>query len=159
MTSGRPLTDRRTALRLGGGVVALAIGVGAGILDRRGGGDSEPATGPPTEPSTTMTTTPSTTTTEAEPSSTTMSPLTPDELPPGVMAVGTAYIALRPDEGDVESLLTALPSPDGDVLAAARDAIVADFSSGDTVAIDGWMLAVSEARAAAVLTLLCEDGC
>lgn len=132
--------------------MALAIGVGAGIIDRRR--DTDSSATEPTDLSPTTTTTTSTTTT-----STTVPPLVPDDIPAGVIAIGAAYMAERPEEADLPALLTLLPSPDGDVAAAARAGVAADFEAGDTVVLDGWVLATSEARAAAVLALVCTDPC
>ena len=150
--------DRRTALRFGGGIVALAVGVGAGVIDRRI--DSDSAAGGPTDSSPTTTSTgPSSTTSTTTTSTTTIPPLVPDAVPAGVVTIGLAHMAERPREADLAALLTLLPSPDGDVTAAARARVAGDFEAGDTVVLDGWVLAVSEARAAAVLALLCTGQC
>jgi hypothetical protein len=154
----RHLPSRRSILRLGGGLVALAVGVGAGIIDRRhraGPGSTEPApTTTTTPPSTTATTT-----LPVETTSTTTVPLVVGDVAPGVLAVGAAYLAESPDEADLATLLALLPSPDGDVVATARALISAEFSAGATIVLDGWVLARSEARAAAVLSLACADSC
>ncbi len=154
------LTDRRTVLRLGGGVVALAVGIGAGVLDRRSddGPEAAPEPSGPTASSSSTTTT--ITTTSAPPTTTsTVPPVAPDEVPPGVIAIGIAYLSLRPDEADLETLLGLLPSPDGDVVASARTRVADDFTAARTVDVDGWVLAESEGRAAAVLSLVCSPSC
>ena len=81
------------------------------------------------------------------------------EVTSGVIAIGEAYMSVEPTEADLGALLAALPAPDGDVVAAARAMIKADFSTGNVVSIDGWVLARSEARAAAVLALTCGNEC
>ncbi len=158
--SNGDLPDRRTALRFGGGIVALAVGVGAGVVDRRLDSDSGSG-GPADSPSTTTSAGPSSTTstTTTTTSTTTVAPLVPDAVPAGVVTIGLAHMAERPREADLASLLPLLPSPDGDVTAAARARVADDFEAGDTVVLDGWVLAVSEARAAAVLALLCTGQC
>lgn len=78
-----------------------------------------------------------------------------------LIALGERVIAVT-GEDDLDTLLRALPaSPDGgsdDPVTAAAAVTATEFAAGDTVVIDGWVLAVSEARAAAVLALLCRDG-
>lgn len=138
--------DRRAALRVGGGALALVLGVGAGWLDRR---DDE-TSAPPTAPSTTAATT-----------ATTDGPGTTIDLPgvtdvdPGILVVGARYLATHPDDADPEALLAALPPVDGDPTAAAAALVRSDFARGDTVVVDGWVLARSEARASAILALAC----
>ena len=213
--------DRRAALRLGGGVIALAVGIGAGILDRRrpsldspGAGMGEPP-GPeasqaapspvPTSPappdsaanSASAASTPNNQSDHSDrptpddraaesdhpmpddrpaqsddrpaqsddrPAQSDQSdqpepqpepePVAPGVVAAGVIAVGEAYLRAVPEEADLAALLAALPAPDGDVVAAARRYVKADFESGRIVAVDGWMLARSEARAAAALALI-----
>lgn len=136
--------------------MALVIGVGAGWLDRRGTSDAEtlPAS-PPTSPTTSPPTvsTPSTTTT-------TLPVVIPEigEVDPAIVALGRRVIDIT-GESDLATLLAALPAADGDPLAAAADRIRADFRDGDTIVVDGWILAASEARATAVIALLCDDTC
>lgn len=136
--------------------MALVIGVGAGWLDRRGTSDAEtlPAS-PPTSPTTSPPTvsTPTTTTT-------TLPVVIPEigEVDPAIVALGRRVIDIT-GESDLATLLAALPAADGDPLAAAADRIRADFRDGDTIVVDGWILAASEARATAVIALLCDDTC
>ena len=77
----------------------------------------------------------------------------------GVVAVGRAYLRDRPDESDPAKLLSALGASDGDAVAAARRNSATDFAHGRTVVVDGWILSSSEARAAAVIALACDQEC
>lgn len=155
--------DRRTALRVGGGVIVLAVGIGAGVVGRRlsrvTSDDTAGSSLLSPSPISTTTTAPATTTTTTP--DVTQSPIQVvyDEVTDGVLAVGQAYLLQEPSEADLETLLMALPAPDGDVATAARGLISADFKARNTVTIDGWVLARSEARAAAVLALVCSDEC
>ncbi len=173
--------DRRTVLRLSGGVIAVAVGVGAGLLDRRSRrGESAPRTVNPVTPrpapdpaADTAPTSlappqagphasggaqPSTDNDEAAREDTAPQVIAGD-VPEGVIAVGEGYLRAVPEEADLATLLAALPAPDGDVAAAARRRITADFTTGDTFTVDGWLLSRSEARAAAVLALACAEQC
>lgn len=148
--------SRRRALRLGGGgALALVIGAAAGWADRRDGEGTE------STPTTTSSTTTSTTTT------TTAAPIEVGDLgpiDPGIVALGERVVA-GTGEDDLQALLGLLPlttddGTTGDPLLQAALVTQREFEAGDTVAIDGWVLAVSEARAAAVVALLCRDaGC
>lgn len=173
--------DRRTALRLGGGVIAVAVGVGAGVLDRRSRrGETAPRTVDPVTPGPAPDPAAGTATTSAAPPQ--AKPHAPGgaqppadndgaaheaaapqiavgDVPEGVIVVGEGYLRAMPEEADLATLLAALPAPDGDVAAAARRRIAADFVNGDTVAVDGWLLSRSEARAAAALALACAEQC
>ncbi len=78
---------------------------------------------------------------------------------PGVLAIGRAYLDQHPEE-TIASLRAELPPPDPDALTAATERVSDEFRSGATLTIDGWVLAESEAKAAAVLALECDgDGC
>jgi len=182
--------DRRTALRLGGGVIAVAVGVGAGVPDRRSGrGESAPRAVDPVTPGPAPDPTAGTATTSlAPPQSSSHAPggaqpsagndeaarevaapqvtaedvlegVAAVDIPEGVIAVGEGYLRAVPEEADLATLLAALPAPGGDVAAAARRRIAADFTNGETVAVDGWLLSRSEARAAAALALACAEQC
>jgi hypothetical protein len=77
-----------------------------------------------------------------------------------IKRVGEAYRAAYPDEDDVEVLEAALPRFDGlsgqqvqDQLSTLRDQVRADFADGNVVLVDGWLLAATEARAAALVSL------
>ncbi len=141
--------SRRRALRIGGGgVLALVIGAVAGWADRR---DDGPPSARPSPPSTGSTTTTSTTTT-------TVAPVTVPEIgevDPRIIVLGQRVIEVT-GEVDLDELLAQLPKSDLDPIRAATDQVAADFEAGDTVVVDGWVLAVSEARAAAAVALICE---
>lgn len=156
--------NRRTVLRFGGGVIALAVGIGVGVVDRRLSKVTPENTAAntllPNASATSTTTTVPATTTAVTPNTTPSSiPIITDEVTNGVIAVGRAYLQQEPSEADLDTLLRALPALDGDVVTAARGLITADFKTRNIVTIDGWVLARSEARAAAVLTLACSDEC
>jgi len=80
--------------------------------------------------------------------------------------IGAAYLAVAPAEGDADFLFTEL-APVGAVPADywatvtidqlhldIREAVHADFEAGEIVDIGGWQLAKTEARLAALSTLL-----
>lgn len=78
-----------------------------------------------------------------------------------VRRVGDAYRAAYPEEDDVEVLRAALPDFDGlsgaevqAQLSTLREQVRADFAEGNVVMVDGWLLAATEARAAALVSLL-----
>lgn len=130
---------RRTALRVSGGALALVLAGGAGWLVRRDG-DDEDAVPRPTFDS--------------------LSPSGIDapvfaDVDPGIIAVGTRYVQTHPDDADLATLLDSFPAVDGDPFEAAAALGRDEFRRGDTVAVDGWILARSEARAAAVIALTC----
>jgi hypothetical protein len=75
-------------------------------------------------------------------------------------AIGRRYLAERPHEADATHLARHLFGDGGAVpvsLADIRQAVVAarnrDFAQGDTVLVDGWLLARSEARLCALSVL------
>lgn len=73
------------------------------------------------------------------------------DVPAGLVAIGTRYRELFPDD-DPSAVGDGLPDDDPAAgLAALSDRVRADFESGDVVDVDGWVLARTEARAAAVL--------
>lgn len=75
-------------------------------------------------------------------------------------AIGRRYLTVRPEEADAAYLARQLFGEDGatprsfaemrDAVGAARDR---DFAQGDTVLVDGWLLARSEARLCALCVL------
>jgi hypothetical protein len=67
----------------------------------------------------------------------------PDEVLAGVVVVGTRYRELAPDDD--------LDLGDDLGIDALRERVRADFEAGETVDVDGWVLALTEARAAALL--------
>jgi hypothetical protein len=78
-----------------------------------------------------------------------------------IKRVGEAYRAAYPEEDDVEVLEAALPRFEGlsgqqvqDQLSTLRDQVRTDFAEGNIVMVDGWLLAATEARAAALVSLL-----
>jgi len=115
-----------------GGVVA----VGGGLVARQLLDDDEPAppattAPPPPEPRSTM----------------------GDAL----VAVGTRYLEEVPEEADQALLLEQLPALEGTVpdrpgpmLGVLAPQAEADHVAGDLVELDGWVLSVTEARAAAL---------
>lgn len=75
-----------------------------------------------------------------------------------IAALGKAYLKLRPDEADKAFLLRNLPDVDTTrpvvvQLPALQRPIVDDFVAGRFVSVLGWQLAVTEARAAALVAL------
>ena len=115
-----------------GGVVV----VGGGLVARQLLDDDEPAppattAPPPPEPRSTM----------------------GDAL----VAVGTRYLEEVPEEADQALLLEQLPALEGTVpdrpgpmLGVLAPQAEADHVAGDLVELDGWVLSVTEARAAAL---------
>ncbi len=144
---------RRQTLKLGsGGALALIISGGAGFIDRRSDGE---VVSLPDDPTTTTTST-STTTTTAAP---VQVPSLPVAVDAAVIALGRRVIATT-GEDDLQTLLRALPGIGDDPLVDAAAIVRDDFAQRRTVSVDGWVLAESEARAAAVVALLCEaDEC
>ncbi|MDG2027347.1 MAG: hypothetical protein P8J50_09575 [Acidimicrobiales bacterium] len=137
---------RRTALKVGGGgALALVLGVGAGWVDRRG----RPEAAPPDAPAPTTTST-------APPQ------VIPGfgEVSGGILALGDRVIATQGWD-DLDALISALPDPSGDPFAQAQDVTRAEFRAGDTITVDGWVLARSEAQATAIVSLICagDTGC
>jgi hypothetical protein len=76
---------------------------------------------------------------------------------PSARAIGAAYLRSCPADGlDAETLATALPT--GLNVTELRSAIAAgvrdDFANARVVTVDGWMLAVTEARLCALACLV-----
>lgn len=152
--------DRRAVLRLGrGGAVALVLGVGVGWLDRRGGAstpdplaDFLAAEADATESNPRPTKTPPTT----------AAPVTLPEIgdvDPGIIALGHRALEIH-DLGGLDELLATFPasgSSIADPVLTAATLTAAEFRNGDTLVVDGWVLAASEVRAAAVLALMCDE--
>ena len=96
----------------------------------------------------------------ADPPTTTTVPPPPEptsSLADALVAVGVRYLEEHPDEADQATLLTALPELGGEVperpgqaLQVLADQAAADHESGDTIELDGWVLSVTECRAAAL---------
>ncbi len=127
--AGRPSRRAVLAALLGGGAV---VATGAAYVVLSGNDDAADTAAAPTE-------------------------VAPDDA---LAAVGRRYLRDHPDEADVAVLLDALPAL-GDAapadpttqLAVLRDQVAADYESGDVVEVDGWILALTEARAAALYAL------
>jgi len=128
-TAGRPSRRAVLAALLGGGAV---VATGTAYVAISGGDD-----GPDTDAA-------------------------PAEVPPddALAALGRRYLRDHPDEADAAVLLAALPALGGAVpddpttqLAVLRDQVAADYESGAVVEVDGWILALTEARAAALYAL------
>lgn len=69
-----------------------------------------------------------------------------------ILRIGLAYRHRFPEESDPEMLARAVRSSmNGD--AILEDTIARDFTLGDTVLLDGWLLARTEARQAALYSL------
>jgi len=126
--------DRRTVLK--GLAAGGAVVVGGGLIARQVLDDGEapaPTTTapPPSEPRSTM----------------------GDAL----VAVGARYLEDEPQEADQAFLLDQLPALEGAVperpgpmLGVLAPQAVADHTAGELVELDGWILSVTEARAAAL---------
>lgn len=129
--------DRRTVLK--GLAAGGAVVVGGGLIARQVLDDGEapaPTTTapPPSEPRSTM----------------------GDAL----VAVGARYLEDQPQEADQAFLLDQLPALEGTVperpgpmLGVLAPQAVADHTAGELVELDGWILSVTEARAAALYAL------
>ncbi|MDZ7676291.1 MAG: hypothetical protein U5K30_14635 [Acidimicrobiales bacterium] len=70
------------------------------------------------------------------------------EATPGLVAIGTRYRELHPDDDPADA---GADLPAGDLADALRAQVRADFDAGRTVDVDGWVLARTEARVAALL--------
>ena len=153
----QPATDlsRRQALKVGAGVVALAIGGGSVWAAMRSEGSPAATSG--------------TTTATSAPPPASIAPLSASQidaldaldksaiaaLDPAIALLGRRYLAEHPEESDPAVLLDRLPEPTEDPIAAASAAIAGEYEKGQSVAVAGWLLAISEARAAAVVALVC----
>ena len=150
--------SRRQVLRLGsGGALALVIGVGAGWFDRTRNTSSETIQPTSSTASASSTTTSTSTTTTTAPVTVTGI----GEVDPRIIVLGQRVVEVT-GERDIAKLLAQLPidEPAGDPsdpLARAAARVRADFETSDTITVDGWILAASEARAAAVIALFCAE--
>ncbi len=72
------------------------------------------------------------------------------DAPAGLLAIGVRYRQLQPDD-DIHAIESDLPEEAPDALAELAGRVRADFETGDIVDVDGWVLARTEARAAALL--------
>lgn len=74
-----------------------------------------------------------------------------------VSKIGTAYRADVPAENDsqkLSGLLGEITGEDQQDAAALQTAIQEDYAAGRTVVLDGWILAVTEARQCALYSLI-----
>ncbi len=76
----------------------------------------------------------------------------------GVVRLGRSYLHDHPDESDAAQLRSLLPGLDASrpvrpQLPALAPASVDDFDAGRVVFVDGWHLALTEARASAAVAL------
>jgi len=129
--------DRRTVLK--GLAAGGAVVVGGGLVARQVLDDGEAAAPTTTAPP------------PSEPRST---------MGDALVAVGARYLEDEPQEADEAFLLDQLPALEGTVperpgpmLGVLAPQVVADHSAGDLVELDGWILSVTEARAAALYAL------
>jgi len=88
--------------------------------------------------------------------------------PDSAALLGRLYLDGNPKEADTARLVTlinaargpALPpvtaAPDESLRAGLEERIRNDFIHGDTVAVDGWLLSITEARLCALASLLRE---
>ncbi len=84
----------------------------------------------------------------------------PASVRAALVAVGTRYLEVEPDEADRDELLAALPALDGEVPERPAEALdvlaeqaAADHEAGEVIELDGWVLSRTECRAAALYAL------
>ncbi len=75
-----------------------------------------------------------------------------------ISALGRDYLQRHPAEADKRLLLSRIPGTRSSTplitqLPRLQPLFVSDYESGNVVGVDGWVLAVSEARAAAAISL------
>jgi hypothetical protein len=82
----------------------------------------------------------------------------------GIARIGYGYLLLTPDEADRAKLREFLSDAGGprltgavNELSSVRSLARADAASGNVVLVDGWVLPVSEARAAALVALAADE--
>ena len=81
------------------------------------------------------------------------------EVDPRIIAIGQRVVEVT-GQDDIARLLAQLPSgavatDPLDPLERAVAQVKRDFQTSNTISIDGWVLAASEANAAAVIALYC----
>lgn len=79
--------------------------------------------------------------------------------PEPVGALGRRYRAAHPEEDSREVLVAALhegidPGPSSALRARLERQVRADFAAGHTVQLEGWVLAVTEARQCALYSIM-----
>jgi len=129
--------DRRTVLK--GLAAGGAVVVGGGLIARQVLDDGE----------------------AAAPTTTALAPSEPrSTMGDALVAVGARYLEDEPQEADQAFLLERLPALEGTVpdrpgpmLGVLAPQAVADHTAGNLVELDGWILSVTEARAAALYAL------
>ena len=67
--------------------------------------------------------------------------------------VGEAYLAARPTERDARLLVSAIAAVAPNGPRDLRDAVSRDFTAGRSLLLDGWLLADTEGRLAALVAL------
>ena len=79
-------------------------------------------------------------------------------MDPRIITLGQRVVEVT-GENDIAELLAQLPTvdPNNDPLERAATRVRTDFETSDTITVDGWILAASEARAAAVIALFCSE--
>jgi hypothetical protein len=143
--SGAPRSPSRRRFLLAGGAVAGATLAGTSVLAACSGTDEEVSPDASDAPSTS-----GATTTDAPPQFQHL-----DEVQ-GLAAIGAAYLLTfgdrPPTRADVEAELELdEPAADPAALLTARAAeIHEDLLAGETVEVDGWVLATTEARVSAL---------
>jgi hypothetical protein len=79
-----------------------------------------------------------------------------------VCAIGAAYLRAQPEENDIARLLALITARAGNITGVA-DTVVqgrlqlqarGEFERGDTLTLEGWVLARTEARQSALCSLL-----
>ena len=73
--------------------------------------------------------------------------------------IGRAYLSLHPEEANIDRLLTELPGVGGlqrmdDLGMRLVQLRQQDFEDGEVTIVEGWILATTEVRACALLTLI-----
>lgn len=74
-------------------------------------------------------------------------------VPEDLAVLGEAYLRAHPDENDGELLVGAVLVGEGDLTEALRSTIASEHAVGEVVEADGWRLARTEARLAALVHL------
>lgn len=74
-------------------------------------------------------------------------------VPSDLATLGESYLAEHRDENDGELLVEAVLGGEGDLTEALRVTITAEHAEGSVVEVEGWRLARTEARLAALVYL------
>lgn len=131
---GRPSRRLVLAALVGGGAL-VATGVGVALVADGGDGEGDGGSSAGGEP-------------------------TDVPADAALAALGERYLREVPAERDPAVLRAALPALDGSVpadpatqLAALREQVAADYEADEVVELDGWLIARTEGRAAALYVL------